>query len=41
MLEAGGIESLLFTSDNPVNNKDYGTTDEGIKLVFKLLSKAL
>ena len=29
MLEDGGVESLLFTSDNPKNNKDYGTTDGG------------
>ena len=32
MLEAGGIQSLLFTSDNPVSNKDYGTTDGGMKM---------
>jgi hypothetical protein len=29
MLDDGGIESLYFTSDNPKNNKDYGTTDSG------------
>ena len=34
MLEDGGVESLLFTSDNPKNNKDYGTTDGG-KVQYK------
>ena len=29
MLENGGVQSLLFTSDNPIQNKDYGTTDGG------------
>ena len=29
MYDSGGIESLLFTSDNPKGHKDYGTTDGG------------
>ena len=34
MYDNGGIESLLFTSDNPKGHKDYGTTDGGtIKLL--------
>ena len=38
MLENWGVESLLFTSDSPEQNKDYGTTDGG-KNVKKISSQ--